>query len=244
MAVVKFHEFETREELAERLVSRVRKNYRDAQKPALLAFSGGSTPKLFLQQLSGTPNAIAVLVDDRWVPNTSERSNEGLLKRLLDIHLEVDGPPEICDEDRPGLDQHRLRILPLCDLDRSIEQAAQHADAAFRKLGHDELTVCVLGMGTDGHTASWFPGGDNLAAATDPNASAIYLPMTAPGADEPRITMTLPPIAAAKNLILHIEGQEKRAVFDKAMEAGNADAMPIRHLLRHPNAKVDVYWAP
>ena len=102
----------------------------------------------------------------------------------------------------------------------------------------------TLGMGTDGHTASFFPGGDNLDAATDPATDVLFMPMTAPGAQETRITMTLPAIVSAKYLVLHIEGEEKRRVYEEALKDGPANDMPIRHVLRHPDAKLHVYWAP
>ena len=78
----------------------------------------------------------------------------------------------------------------------------------------------------------------------NPKIENLFLPMLAPGAQEPRITMTLPPIVSAKTLMLHIEGEEKRRVYEKALEDGPADELPIRHILRHPDVELLVYWAP
>ena len=99
------------------------------------------------------------------------------------------------------------------------------------------LTVAVLGMGLDGHTASFFPGGDNLAAALDPTGTAASLPMTAPGADEPRLTLTLPVLARAKHLLLHIEGSAKRAVLE------NAQNLPI-HAVLTARPDIEIFWSP
>ena len=67
--------------------------------------------------------------------------------------------------------------------------------------------VVVLGMGNDGHTASFFPGGDTLdEALTDP---VRRWRITAPGAGEPRVTLTLPRLLETRALYLHIEGDEK-----------------------------------
>jgi len=105
------------------------------------------------------------------------------------------------------------------------------------------LDVAVLGLGLDGHTASWFPGGDRLAQALDPDGVATVLPMRAAGAGEPRITLTLPVLAAARSLYLHIEGPEKRRVFDAiARGEGALAASPLRALMEKSRNHTSVYW--
>ncbi len=103
------------------------------------------------------------------------------------------------------------------------------------------LTVAVLGMGPDGHTASLFPGGDHLAQALDPACPAAALPMTAPGIPEPRVTLTLPVFKAAQYLFLHIEGAAKRAVLDQAQTPGPAQDLPVRAILA---LAPEIFWSP
>jgi 6-phosphogluconolactonase len=103
----------------------------------------------------------------------------------------------------------------------------------------------ILGMGTDGHTASFFPGGDNLIAAVDPATKDRVISMRAQGAGEPRVTFTLPILAGAGFLALHIEGEDKLAVLDQAANDASisANAMPVRHIIRAAQ-QLEIYWAP
>ena len=101
----------------------------------------------------------------------------------------------------------------------------------------------VLGMGHDGHTASFFPGGDHLAAALDPAGTKRVLPMRAPDAGEPRVTLTLPAILAARHRYLHIEGTDKREVLRQAVaDEGDGNAYPIRSVLAPAASPLHIYW--
>jgi 6-phosphogluconolactonase len=99
----------------------------------------------------------------------------------------------------------------------------------------------VFGMGDDGHTASWFPQGDNLGAAMNPGERALVLPMAAPDAAEPRLTLTARVLLRANALALHIEGEGKRAVLAKALEEGPVEDMPIRGVLRGGADRLTVF---
>jgi 6-phosphogluconolactonase len=105
------------------------------------------------------------------------------------------------------------------------------------------LDVVVLGMGSDGHTASLFPGGDHLAEAIDPKTEKRIVETSAPAAGEPRLTFTLPALLDASLICLHIEGQEKRDVLNRALAEGPVEAMPIRAILRSKKP-LTLYWCP
>ena len=106
------------------------------------------------------------------------------------------------------------------------------------------LTVAILGLGGDGHTASFFPEGDRLADALDPTGRALALPMRAPAAPEPRITLTLPTLVAARMLALHIEGDAKKAVLEQALAGEDFLEMPIRAVIAHAPRPLAIFWAP
>jgi len=196
---------------------------------ASLAVSGGSTPQRFMQALSRQAleweRVTVTLVDERWVSESHPRSNAALVRthllqhaaagaRLLPLFSDLPGPGDAL----PGLEAE-LAALPL------------------------PLDVAVLGMGEDGHTASFFPGGDALEAALDPGGAAPVLPMHAPAAGEPRITLTLPVLLAARHLYLHIEGQGKWQVLQQSLSAGPGQPMlPIARVLQSARAPVPTYW--
>ena len=198
---------------------------------ASLALSGGNTPKAFMQALARQPldwsRVVVTLVDERWVPESHARSNARLLRENL-LH----GPAAAAT------------FLPLY---RDTPEPEAGLDELQRDLATSlpwPLDVAVLGMGEDGHTASFFPGGDRLAQALDPAGSAQVLPMRAPGAGEPRITLTLPPLLQARRLYLHVEGAAKRRVLDQAISgAGEGGQFPIRTVLLHATSPIQTYWS-
>jgi len=195
---------------------------------ATLAVSGGTTPVKFFEALSAQKldwSAVTItLVDDRWVPESSPRSNAALVKKYL-----LQGPAAAA------------KFLPLMNGAETPEAGLDAANEAIGRLR--PFTALILGMGTDGHTASFFPGGDRLADALAPGAKKFVEAMRAPGAGEPRITLTLPVVLEAGYLALHIEGAQKRAVLDKALLAGPVEDMPVRAVLaRQPGPKI--FWSP
>ena len=211
--------FDAREALAETLARDVADELGraiEAKGRATLAVSGGTTPKLFFEKLSKIDipwsRVSVTLVDERQVPETSERSNA----RLVRTHL--------------------LRNKAAA---ASFIPLAGNPDAA-RVAAFD---VAVLGMGSDGHTASFFPGGDRLSEALDAESGKRLIEMTAPGAGEPRLTFTLPVLEQAGRLALHIEGAEKRQVLKRALEEGPEEDMPVRAVLRSATP-VTLYWCP
>ena len=97
-------------------------------------------------------------------------------------------------------------------------------------------------MGNDGHTASFFPGADNLKEALLAAGPAIAI--RAPGAGEPRITQVLRRLLDTEALYLHIEGEEKAATLQRALGEGPVEDMPIRAVLRQQIKPLEIYWAP
>src|SRR5690606_1858036 len=134
--------FPSREALAEALAEDVAGALRAAlghRAVASLAVSGGTTPGRFFDALSRKQldwaNVVVTLVDERFVPPSSDRSNERLVRERL-----------LRNEARLA------RFMPLYSNAASVEAAAGQADAGLALFGRVPDAV-VLGMGLDGHTA-------------------------------------------------------------------------------------------
>lgn len=184
---------------------------------ASLALSGGRTPALFLETLSRHElpwsRVLVGLVDERCVPENSPRSNAGLVRRHLLRNRAADAV------------FHPLLDAPEDDLDSWLPPG-----------------IAVMGMGDDGHTASWFPHGEGLADALATTPSRRVAQTRAPDG-EARVTLTLGAVLSAGTLLLHIEGEAKRAVLHRAQDGSDVEAMPVRALLQSGHA-MPVFWCP
>lgn len=228
-----FNTYATRAALAEALADAVAATLSQALEKrgaASLAVSGGSTPKLFFEALSKRAlpweKVTVTLVDERFVPPESDRSNH----LLVATHLMKN-------------EAARAKFVPLYHAGRTAEEAA--VLASRETCGIDEpFDVAILGMGTDGHTASFFPGGDNLTEALDAASTRGVITMRAEGAGEPRLTFTFSALRDARLLALHIEGDEKKRVLEAAEKAGPEEALPVRAVLRRALSPLHIFWAP
>jgi len=224
------HAFETREALAASLAAETATRLAGAvaaRGVATLAVSGGTTPALLFDHLSRQAidwgKVIVTLVDERFVPPDSPRSNEGLVRR--------------------GLLKNRAataRLVPLYRPVGSAEEALRNSTGELETLSWP-LDVAILGMGTDGHTASFFPDAANLDALLDPTQTRVLALVEAASAGETRLTLTLPKLTSARFLALHIEGGEKRALIDGVL--AGTQTPPVAAVLAAAPRPVEIYWA-
>jgi 6-phosphogluconolactonase len=189
---------------------------------ASLCVPGGTTPGPIFDTLSGVDidwaNVAVFLNDERWVDESSPRSNTALLKaRLLQGKAAA------------------ATLVPLY-ADTPVPEGALDGLADGLR-PHLPISVLLLGMGADMHTASLFPGADRLAEGLA-NDAPILLPMRAEAAGEPRITLTAPVLKGAMNIHILITGAEKRAALERALTLTPAEA-PVRCVLDNAT----VHWA-
>ncbi|WP_392560538.1 6-phosphogluconolactonase [Orbus mooreae] len=195
---------------------------------ASIAVSGGKTPiplfKLLSQQELPWSKVYITLVDDRWVDDTDDASNEKLvLSYLL---------------------QNQAKLANFIGLKNSAATPFEGELEAQQKLAEVPMPfdVVILGMGEDGHTASLFPHAKNLAAGLDMHSGKLVMDMTPLTAPLDRITLTLPAILNSQNIYLHLVGESKKVVLDKATQGKDITDMPIRAVLQQDKVKVIGFW--
>lgn len=186
---------------------------------AVLAVSGGRSPILLFEALSLQSiawNLVTVLlVDERWVLPDDDRSNENLVRTHL-IQRQAASAKFISV--RLAGDTPALAALSL---------SAMFANQTGLV---DCVDVVLLGIGDDGHTASWFPRSRELALCLV--SSNAFEAVSAEEGREARVTMTLPLVAAARQVFISAAGVSKRAILLKAQQAGDVEEYPVRAALR------------
>lgn len=180
---------------------------------------GGTTPgplfDVLCEQALDWDRVTVFLNDERCVPVGHDRSNTKLLmERLLTSKAAA------------------ATLLPLYDTDADLDQLA----AALKR--HVPISVLMLGMGADMHTASLFPTAPNIKHALSAEAP-VLLEMTPEGQPETRISLAGHVLAGAMSKHIVITGDEKRKALEKAALLPVEDA-PIRAVW----ADATVHWAP
>jgi 6-phosphogluconolactonase len=217
-----------------------------ARGQASLWVSGGSTPVPFFQALSRQvldwPRVQVGLVDDRWCPPGDPDSNEGLVRthllahearaaRWLGWHRPDAGVPGAL-----GGSTGPFAAAPA--LQEALASCAWPAD------------VVVLGVGGDGHTASWFPETPEYPAAVSPVPTPRGVAVSAPGlpnVPKARFTLTLGAVRDSRLICLHCTGAAKAELLGRVWAGEPA---PIGTLWSVPMPAgralppVEVYWAP
>ncbi|MDV7338533.1 6-phosphogluconolactonase [Terasakiella sp. A23] len=232
---VEIKKFETRADwvqaLADKMATQIKQKLQ-SDGTASIALSGGRSPAPMLDALSGHDldwqNVTVTLVDDRWVPVGSDRSNEALVRNHL-----LQGPAAAA------------QFIGLTTDHKTPEEGL---DGVERQLSTLPLPFASLfiGLGEDGHTASLFPcaPAQELAQGFAPNEEQKVAAINPESQPEARITLTLPTILNSDHIALFIYGEEKWQVFEEAMKNGPEEELPIRAVLRGAKTPIEVYWAP
>lgn len=166
-----------------------------------LALAGGSTPEPVYRLLAESPFSRRVpwdrleifFGDERAVPPAHPESNYGMVRDALLACVPI-----------PETQIHRM------EAERADREAAA---AEYAALLEEPLDLLVLGMGPDGHTASLFP---EAAALGERERRVVVVSGSKP--PNPRLTITPPVIAAARDVLVLVAGAEKAATVARALE--------------------------
>lgn len=192
------------------------------QDRALLVVPGGSTPGPIFDFLCAANldwgRVDVLLSDERWRPEEHVRSNTRQIRERLLVGRAA-----------------AANLLPLYMKDRTPAEAA--SQLAGRIAGHLPISVMLLGMGSDMHTASLFPHAPGLEAAHDPHAP-ILVPVEMPDAPEPRISLSAAVLNGAMSKHIVITGLAKRRALEAARTMHPNEA-PVAAIL----SDATVHWA-
>ena len=165
----------------------------DARARFLIAFSGGSTPLRLFDELTHRPlpwRSIHVFqVDERVVPTGHpDRNLTGLTKHLIE---------------RVPIPEANVHPMPVEASDLEAAAAGYAAELAEATGEGGRLDLVHLGLGEDGHTASW-PPGDPVVDITDADVAVV-----GPFNGYRRMTLTPPPVNQAGSILWQIDGASK-----------------------------------
>jgi 6-phosphogluconolactonase len=230
------HKFEHAEAMLEALYQQVVEDLENAlqtRASATLLLSGGSTPAPLYRRLSQASldwtRVQVALVDERWVNTDNIASNERLLRESMLIN-------NAAKATFTG-----MKNSAKSPFDGEMECNLRYADLP---LPH---TICLLGMGPDGHTASLFPGAQGLDSALKSHQHCAPILANRSGVTGDlveRMTMTPWSILQSERLVLLITGENKWKVLQQARQQSNDTSLPISHFVHQEAPALEVYWAP
>lgn len=198
-----------------------------------LALSGGSTPQPLYERLMIDPRFRDLpwtrthlwLVDERRVPEDDDKSNFRMIRETI--------------VDHSGIPSEQVHPMPAMDDDADVAYERTLREVlGWREKGHDRLDCTVLGMGTDGHTASLFPHSDALklslrssmfTGSSGPASAGVPLVKINRGSHvtpPERVTLMLPFINASRMIAVLALGTAKRAMLTRIVDACARERTP------------------
>ena len=191
-----------------------------------IALSGGNTPKRFFELLA-TPEfsqninwkkVFVFFSDERYVPHTDAESNFNMAAQALLDHIPIPSK--------------NIFAIPVSS---TPKKDATSYEASVKKITGDDkfsFDLILLGMGADGHTASLFPGTEILK-----EKKRLVKEVFVKEKNNYRISFTIPLINRAKQILLVVHGQEKKAIL-KRVSANKKTKKPLPVQL----LKGDITW--
>jgi 6-phosphogluconolactonase len=197
-----------------------------ARGAASLVVAGGTTPQPIFSRLSTKhldwPKVHVGLTDERWVRSTHSDSNEYLVRSQLlrNQASSAQFHPLYSNTPKPS--------AGLVEAERSISSMPRPFD------------VVLLGMGTDGHIASLFPGLPETRAGLDLHSPSLCVAIDKQQNGYARLSLTITALLHTRLILVAISGRPKRTVALQAL-AGTSNT-PIAALLSHRKDDLEFLW--
>lgn len=224
---MKTHIFDTPHETARALTHQLEKQINTIRRNDFnLAISGGSSSEVLFRlwaemYAKDLPwyRIHLYWVDERCVPPTNGDSNYGLAKRLFLDKVKIP----------------RTQIHRLIGEANPENESRRYSDIVKKNLPHNgdypQFDFIILGIGSDGHTSSIFPGQNELLTHPEP-----YAPSINPHNGQKRIALTGEPILRSTMTVFYVIGAEKAGILTKitASEADSA-VYPAGYIFHRAN---------
>ncbi len=237
MSNVQIHKYDSREKLfsavadfcENQLVESI-----DRYQNASFIIPGGTTPAPAFEQLSKSDldwsKVTIAQSDERWLEPDHPQSNQGLTARTLLINNALNA-----------------NYIGMKNIYSSALEGESQCSSDYRAL-QTPFSLCMLGMGLDGHVASLFPNSKPIEKALDLSNTESCVAIDGTGCpvagDYPeRMSLTLAAILNSQKIILLLTGAEKLEVIEQAKQETNPSVFPVSALLNQSTTPVEIFWA-
>lgn len=173
-----------------------------------LGLAGGSTPRATYEALASRDidwsKTAAWLTDERWVPPMHPDSNQRMVREALVTSSSVQF------------------LRPDTTLHSPAAAADRFTDVLTSVLATTSRRVTLLGIGTDGHTASLFPNTTGLTSG-----GPRYVANFVPEFDAWRLTATIDLLSASDIVVFLVTGSSKAGIVAEIAEGADVPAARI-----------------
>lgn len=191
-----------------------------------LALSGGNTPGPIYRALAEKEDidwslVEIYLVDERYVALRDKQSNHHLVQQTLLKNL-----------------KSKPRKFHYFDTRKEIKEALKEYEQDLDSSDTNYFDLVLLGLGTDGHTASLFP----QSPALKEKKSWVAHTTTDKFGIKDRLTLTYPALESSSEIFFLILGKQKQAIIDRVQQAKAKDPKLPAARLWHLD-KTEVFFA-